>query len=237
MTMDVSIDALDRVSYSRPMPIDETRWNSTNAYAREVYGSEPEHIRANRLAADEAGLPTWAVSPELGRLLALLAGTTQGRTALEIGTLGGYSTLWLLEGMRPDARIITLEYAEEHAAFSEGEFVRCGVGDRVDVRRGEALELLPGIVEELGSESQDIVFIDADKVSYPDYYELTAGLVKPGGLLLVDNIFGSSGAWIDEVDHPDARAIDRMNRRAASDERFEAAGVFVRAGLLIARRR
>ncbi len=218
------------------MPIDEARWRSTNAYAREVYGAEPEHIRANREAAEAAGLPTWAVSPELGRLLALLAKTTQGRSALEIGTLGGYSTLWLLEGMRPDADIITIEYDAAHADFSEREFERHGVGDRVDLRRGEALELLPAIVEALGPQSLDIVFIDADKLSYPDYYELTADLVVPGGLLLVDNIFGSSGAWIDEIDHPDAQAIDRMNRRAATDERFDSAGVFVRAGLLVARR-
>ena len=218
------------------MPIDEARWTSTNAYAREVYGAEPDHIRTNREAAAAAGLPTWAVSPELGRLMALLAKTTEGRFALEIGTLGGYSTLWLLEGMRPDARIITLEYVEQHAAFSEREFERHGVGDRVDVRRGVALELLPGIVEELGPASQDIVFIDADKISYPDYYELTAGLVRPGGLLLVDNIFGSSSAWIDETDHPEAQAIDRLNRRAATDDRFDSAGVFVRAGLLVARR-
>jgi predicted O-methyltransferase YrrM len=218
------------------MPIDEARWATTNAYAREVYGAEPGHIRANREAAEAAGLPTWAVSPELGRLLALLVKTTQGRTALEIGTLGGYSTLWLLEGMRPDARVITIESEEAHADFSEREFARCGVDDRVDVRRGAALELLPGIVQALGPRSQDVVFIDADKISYPQYYELTSGLVTPGGLLLVDNIFGSSGAWIDELDHPQAQAIDRMNRRAASDERFDAAGVFVRAGLLVARR-
>lgn len=219
------------------MPIDEARWTATNAYAREVYGTEPDHIRANREGADAAGLPTWAVSPELGRLLALLARTTAGRSALEIGTLGGYSALWLLEGMQPDARIITIEYVDAHADYSEAEFARCGVGERVDVRRGAALDLLPGIAKAVGPASQDIVFIDADKISYPDYYERTAGLVAPGGLLLVDNIFGSSGAWIDEVDHPQAQAIDRMNRMAAADERFDAAGVFVRAGLLIARRR
>ena len=218
------------------MPIDAARWASTNAYAQEVFGAEPEHIRANREAADAAGLPTWAVSPDVGRLLALLVSTTRGRSGLEIGTLGGYSTLWLLEGMQPDARIVTLESVATHADFAEAEFTRHGVGERVEVRRGAALGLLPGIVEELGPVSQDVVFIDADKVSYPDYYELTAGLVAPGGLLLVDNIFGSSGAWIDEHDHPDTIAIDRMNRRAAADERFEAAGVFVRAGLLIARR-
>ena len=219
------------------MPIDEARWTSTNIYAREVYGHEPDHIRANRVAAAEAGLPSWAISPELGRLLALLAGMTRGRLGLEIGTLGGYSTLWLLEGMRPDARLITIESAAAHADFCERQFALHGVGDRVDLRRGAALELLPGIREELATESVDVVFIDADKVAYPDYYEATAGLVAPGGLLLVDNIFGSSGAWIDEADRPEIRAIDRMNRMAAADDRFDSAGVFVRAGLLVARRR
>jgi len=222
--------------YTLAMPIDEARWNSINAYAREVYGAEPEHMRRNREGADAAGLPTWAVSPDVGRLLALLAKTTQGRSALEIGTLGGYSALWLLDGMQPDGRMITIEYADAHADYSEAEFARCGVDDRVELRRGPALELLPAIVEELGPASQDIVFIDADKPAYPEYYELTAGLVAPGGLLLVDNIFGAGGVWIDEVDHPDVQAIDRMNRRAAADDRFDSAGVFVRAGLLIARR-
>jgi predicted O-methyltransferase YrrM len=219
------------------MPIDQTRWLRTNAYAREVYGREPEHIRANREAADEAGLPSWAISPELGRLLALLAGMTRGRLGLEIGTLGGYSALWLLEGMHSDARLITIESVAAHADFCERQFSLHDVGDRVDLRRGAALDLLPGIREELPPGSVDVVFIDADKVSYPDYYEATAGLVAPGGLLLVDNIFGSSGAWIDEVDRPQIMAIDRMNRMAAADARFDSAGVFVRAGLLVARRR
>lgn len=219
------------------MPIDDARWASTNAYAREVFGREPDHIRANREAAEEAGLPNWAVSPDVGRLLALLASTTPGRIALEIGTLGGYSALWLLEGMQPDGRIVTLESVGAHADLAEREFARHGVGERVDVRRGAAIELLPDIAREFGPESLDIVFIDADKPSYPEYYEATAGLVAPGGLLLVDNIFGSSSAWIDDLTHPGAAATDRMNRRAAADERFDAAGVFVRAGLLVARRR
>ena len=225
------------VSYSQLMPIDEARWAFTSAYAREVFGQEPHHLRANRRAAERAGLPSWAITPEVGSLLALLASTTVGRSCLQIGTLGGYSTLWLLEGMRPHARIITLESDDAHADFAEREFARHGVEERVELRRGAALDLLPEIAQALGPESLDVVFIDADKASYPDYYEATAGLVAPTGLLLVDNIFGTSGTWIDDLGHPEAAAIDRMNRRAASDDRFEAAGVFVREGLLVARRR
>ncbi len=219
------------------MAIDAERWAFTNAYARDVFGAEPDHIAANRVAADAAGLPSWAVTPEVGNFLALLVRTTAGRAALEIGTLGGYSTLWLLEGMRPDARVITIESVEAHAEFSEAQFQEHGVGDRVDVRRGSALDLLPGIAEELGPGTVDIVFIDADKKSYPDYYEITAPLVAPEGLLVVDNIFGTGVAWIDDLTDPSTAATDQMNRRAANDDRFDVAGIFVRSGILVARRK
>jgi caffeoyl-CoA O-methyltransferase len=213
------------------------RWYATNDYARDVFGSEPEHIRSIREAAEVAQLPSIAVTPELGHLLALLMKTTGGERALEIGTLGGYSTLWLLEGMQPSGTIVTVEYEDRHADFCDEHFARLGVDDRISVRRGTALDLLPPIVADLGPASLDLVFIDADKPSYPAYYEMTRDLVKPGGLLLVDNIFGTGSSWIDDLSHPNSDAADRMNRTAASDPDFDAAGLFVRSGLLIARRR
>jgi predicted O-methyltransferase YrrM len=177
------------------------------------------------------------VPSDVGRLLAWLVRTTAGRLTLEIGTLGGYSTLWLLEGMGPSGRIITIELVDKHAEFAEGQFASLGVGDRIDVRRGPALELLPGIADEVGPESVDVVFIDADKLSYTAYYEATAGLVVPGGLLIVDNVFGTSSTWIDDLTDPGIAATDRMNRMVAADDRFDTAGVAVRQGVLVARRR
>jgi predicted O-methyltransferase YrrM len=219
------------------MAMTPERWALTNAYAREIFGTEPDHIRAIREAAEIAGLPTLAVSPEVGRLLELLAGITAGDLALEVGTLGGYSTLWLLNGLSPNGRVITVELLDEHADFCEAQFELHGVSTRIDVLRGAALEILPEIVAELGAGSVDLVFIDADKESYPDYYELTAELVAPGGLLVVDNIFGTGSSWIDDLSDPGSAATDRMNRRAAGDDRFETAGIFVRSGMLVARRR
>lgn len=213
------------------------KWYQTNDYARAVFGDEPAHIRATREAVAEAGLPDWAVTPEVGRFLAMLARTTGGRTALEVGTLGGYSTLWLLEGMAPEGRIVTIEYDDHHADVAAAEFDRHGLSDRVDLRRGTALDLLPGIVSELGPRSLDLVFIDADKESLPEYYDITSDLVVPGGLLIVDNIFGTGQSWIDDMSDPGIAATDRMNRTAAADERFETAGLFVRSGLLVSRRR
>ena len=219
------------------MEMTHERWTRTNEYAREVFGTEPEHIEAIRLAADAAGLPSWAVTPEVGALLRLLASTTEGRRALEIGTLGGYSTLWILEGMDPDGEMITIEFDPGHADFCEEQFDALGVADRISLRRGAALDVLPGIVDESGPASLDLVFIDADKEPYPDYYRLTRDLVRPGGLLVVDNVFGTGSSWIDDLSDPGMAAVDEMNRLAAADEDFVTAGIFMRAGLLVARRR
>ena len=212
------------------------RWLAAGEYAREVFGAEPDRLRVIREAAAAADLPEWAVTPDVGRMLAWLVRTTAGRLGLEIGTLGGYSTLWLLEGMEPDGRIVTLELRDEHADFVEGQFARLGVADRIDVRRGVALDLLPGVAAELGRRTVDVVFIDADKESYPDYYDITADLVAPGGLLIVDNVFGTGSAWIDDLSHPGIAATDAMNRRAVADERFDVTGMFIRQGVLVARR-
>lgn len=213
------------------------RWDSASAYAREIFGSEPDHIRENRLAATAGGLPNWAVTGDIGRFLAVLGQATPGKLALEIGTLGGYSALWMLEGLQPDGRIITIESVDAHADFAETEFDRHGVADRIEVRRGAGLDVLPEIAEELGPDSVDLVFIDADKESYPEYYEITSDLIAPGGFLVVDNIFGTGSSWIDDQSDPGVAAMDRMNRRAAADDRFDAAGLFLRAGMLVARRR
>ncbi|MDJ0959415.1 MAG: O-methyltransferase [Acidimicrobiia bacterium] len=219
------------------MPMTPERWAETGAYAREVFGAEPPHIEANRVAALAAGLPTWAVTGEIGRFLALIAKATKGELALEIGTLGGYSALWLLEGLSDAGRVITIESVDTHADFAEAEFKRHGVAERVDVRRGLGLDVLPEIADDVGPGSVDVVFIDADKESYFEYYEATADLVAPGGFLVVDNIFGTGSSWIDDLSDPGMAAADRMNRRAARDDRFDTAGLFARAGLLVARRR
>ena len=172
------------------------RWTHASSYAQEVFGVEPPHIRANKAAADAAGLPTWAITGEIGRFLALLAGATNGELALEIGTLGGYSALWLLEGLGPHGRVITIEAVDAHADFAEAEFNRHGVADRISVRRGLARDVLPVIASEVGPGSVDLVFIDADKESYPEYYDVTSDLVASGGFLVIDNIFGTGTTWI-----------------------------------------
>ena len=218
------------------MEMTPQRWAATNEYAIEVFGTEDDVLRRLRADAVIAGLPDIAVTPDVGRLLQILASTTRGRLALELGTLGGYSTMWLARGLRPEGRLITVEFNDRHADFAEQHFAAAGLAGQIDVRRGPALDVLPGIAAEVGVGSVDVVFIDADKAEYPDYYLGVKKLLAPGAMLLVDNIFGTGRSWVDDLSDPGMAGVDRMNRMVAADPDFVTAGVSIRQGILVARR-
>lgn len=189
---------------------------------------------------DEAvaqGMPAIAVSADVGRMLLLLTSMTEGRLAVEVGTLAGYSAIWLARGLRPGGRLITIEPEERYAAFAEAQLERAGVADRVEVRRGYGVEVLERLRQELAPGSVDVLFLDAVKSEYPAYFQRARELIRPGGLLLADNVLGTSSWWIDEKGHPEREGADALNRMLAADPDFEAVAVPLREGLLIARRR
>jgi predicted O-methyltransferase YrrM len=146
-------------------------------------------------ACTEAGLPAIAVSPSQGKLLFVLAKSIGARRILEIGTLGGYSGIWLARALPPDGRLVTLEVNASHAEVARRNFERTGVARQVDLRVGCALELLPQFAAE-ASEPFDFVFIDAEKVQYAEYLEWTIRLSRPGALIIADNVV-REGAIID----------------------------------------
>jgi predicted O-methyltransferase YrrM len=224
------------------MEMTPQRWDATASYLGEVFGREDDDLRGLKARAAATGLPDIAVSAEVGRLLALLARMSgDGRGAsliVEVGTLAGYSALWLARGLRPEGRLITIEMDPRHADFAQSEFRRAGTGHRIIVRRGRALDVLPALASELGRASVDVAFIDAAKTEYPDYYRVLKPMLRPGGLLIADNALGSASWWIDSPEpNPDRDAVDRFNRAVAADPDFEAAAVPIRQGVLIARRR
>jgi predicted O-methyltransferase YrrM len=135
-------------------------------------------------ASDAAGLPKIAVSPQQGKFLSLLAAATGARRILEIGTLGGFSTIWLARGAGPDGRVTTLEYEPKHAEVARANIERAGLGDRVEVLVGAALDTLPSVT----GGPFDLVFIDADKENNPGYLEWAVKLTRPGSVILVDNV-------------------------------------------------
>ena len=205
------------------------RWRYLNEYAAELFGDPDEQLATLMDRAVAAGLPRIAVSPDVGWLLKILASSTRGRLALELGTLGGYSGIWIARGLAPEGRLITIEAADLHADFAEAEFATAGLGDRVEVVRGPALEVLPtlGIVHQ----SLDLVFLDAIKTEYVDYFEMIKPLIAVGGLLVADNVYATGQGWLDE-----GYGTDAFNRAVAADPDFDATITPHREGLLIARR-
>lgn len=212
------------------------RWQATESYLAEVFGREDAHLAQLQSNAIEAGLPDIAVDAVVGRLLLLLTGLTRGRRAIELGTLGGYSGIWMARGLQPDGKLITLEIDEKHADFAQDQFTQAGVADRVEIRRGDALDTLGELKGELAPRSVDLVFLDADKERYPTYWKLLRPMIAVGGLLVMDNALGSVGWWIDDLSSPSARAADETNRLLADDPDFEAVAFPLRQGIMIARR-
>ena len=177
-------------------------WERVDEYiGAKLLGSD-KALDAASAASDAAGLPAIAVSPLQGRLLELIARSIRARNVLEIGTLGGYSTICLGRSVAPDGRVLSLEYEPRHAQVARTSIDAAGLSSVVEVRVGRALDLLPGVPDD-GIGPFDLVFIDADKQSIPRYLEQTLSLTHPGSVVVVDNVV-RGGAVVDP-DHSDER--------------------------------
>ena len=184
-----------------------------------------------RAACQAAGLPEIQVSPLLGAFLGVLAGAVGARRILEIGTLGGYSSIWLaraLGDIGDDGRLVTIEANPRHAEVARANFARVGLTGRIDLRVGEALDVLPGLLDERlrrGAKAFDLVFVDADKENNAAYADWAAELLRPGGVMVVDNVV-RNGAIVDEHSS-DSRVVGTRSLYAAvrMDRRFRAAAL------------
>ncbi|MEZ6242793.1 MAG: O-methyltransferase [Phycisphaerales bacterium] len=221
------------------MDMTPERWVRTSAYLDAVFTDPDERLSTLMERAVEAGLPDIAVSPSVGRLLTLLARLVDARTIVEVGTLGGYSGIWLARGLAKGGRLLTIEPEALHADFARREFDAAGVGERVEIIPGFGLDILPRLVDELGESSVDLVFLDGIKTEYPGYAASAKRLLRPGGLLVADNALGGGDWWIDDKAGAGASrdAVDGLNRALAGDDVFDAACVPIREGVLIARKR
>ncbi|HSQ60656.1 MAG TPA: O-methyltransferase [Acidobacteriota bacterium] len=189
-----------------------------------LFAPHDEALAAALRASTEAGLPEIQVSPTQGKLLHLLARLREARTILEIGTLGGYSAIWLARALPTGGRLVTLEFDPKHASVARANLERAGLADRVEIRVGPALESLPKIAAE-GLGPFDLVFIDADKENNPGYLEWALKLTHPGSLVVLDNIV-RKGAILDASSADAAvqgtrRALDMM----ATDPRLGATAI------------
>jgi predicted O-methyltransferase YrrM len=166
-------------------PMSEAQWNAVEDYICAHLVVEDPALVAAQAASAAAGLPDIAVSATQGKLLKLLAETLGARKILEIGTLGGYSSIWLARGLAPGGRLITLELDPKHAEVARANVGRAGLGDRVEIRVGAALDNLPQLPAEAPF---DLIFIDADKQNNAAYFQWAVRLSRPGSLIVVDNV-------------------------------------------------
>jgi predicted O-methyltransferase YrrM len=199
-------------------------WAAVERYVAGVLLPPDPVLEAVLAASEAAGLPAIQVSPTEGRLLELLARIAGARRILEIGTLAGYSTIWLARALPPGGRVVTLEIEPRHADVAWANFVRAGVAGVVDLRLGRALDTLPVIAAE-GHAPFDLVFIDADKPSNPDYFAWALRLSRPGTVIVVDNVI-RGGAVADPTDaDPRVVGVRRLNEAIAAEPRVRATAI------------
>jgi caffeoyl-CoA O-methyltransferase len=185
-----------------------------DAYIDDLFDPSDEILEAALRDSRRAGLPEINVSPNQGRLLQLLVGMSGARRILEIGTLGGYSAIHLARGLPDDGTLISLEIDEHHAEVARNNIARAGLSERVEIRIGDAHELLAALIED-DEGPFDVIFIDADKESYPAYLDASLHLVREGSVILGDNTI-RGGTVLDPQDAT-ARATREFNERIARD--------------------
>jgi predicted O-methyltransferase YrrM len=205
-----------------PSATDTEVWDAVDRYFVELFHLTDPALEETLRSTERAGLPSIQVSALQGRLLHLLAQVQGARRILEIGTLGGYSSIWLARALPPGGRLISLELEPHHAEVARANLGSAGVADRAEVRVGPALESLAQLQAE-GAAPFDLVFIDADKESYPEYLAWAVRLARPGTLIVADNVI-RNGTIVD-AHHPDPRVqgIRRFFERMAAEPRLEAA--------------
>jgi predicted O-methyltransferase YrrM len=162
-------------------------WNAVDDYFNDLLVPPDAALEAALEASDAAGLPAINVSPAQGKMLHLLALASGARSILEIGVLGGYSTIWLARALPAGGRLITLEAEAKHAEVAWANITRAGLESAVEIRLGPATESMAGLVDE-GSGPFDLIFIDADKEGYADYLEWSLKLSRVGSLIIADNV-------------------------------------------------
>jgi predicted O-methyltransferase YrrM len=196
-------------------------WSAVDRYLVDTIVPTDAALQEATTAAEAAGLPAISVSANQGKFLSLLATIRGARNILEIGTLAGYSAIWLARALPSNGRLVTLEADSKHAEVARANIARAGLAGLVDVRVGLALDTLPQLAEQ-GNESFDLVFIDADKANIPAYFEWALRLTKPGSVIVVDNVV-RRGAILDaSSESPEVQGIRRFNELVASDPRVTA---------------
>ena len=194
--------------------VKDKRWARVDDYATQALLKADPALDRAREAIEKAGLPAISVSPLQGAFLHVFARATKPLAILEIGTLGGYSTIWLARALEPGGRLVTLEYERKHADVARKNIDRAGVGDRVDIKVGKAIDALPSLTGPF-----DFVFIDADKPATTEYFDWAVKLARTGAVIVVDNVVRDGAIGDEKTKDEDALGMRRFLGAAGRDPR------------------
>jgi predicted O-methyltransferase YrrM len=210
----------------RPEPPDRgtDRWAAVERYFADLLFPPDAVLDAALADSVAAGLPPINVSAAQGRLLALLAEMIGARRILEIGTLGGYSGIWLARALPAGGRLVTLEVDSGYAEIARRNFERAGLSDRVDLRVGRAEDTLP-VIESQGLGPFDFIFVDADKPRYTDYLGWSIRLSRRGGVIVVDNIVRDGDVVNERSADAKVQGVRRFNAALAAERRVDATAI------------
>jgi predicted O-methyltransferase YrrM len=199
----------------------EDLWCAVDGYIGNTLVKTDAALDAALEASAAAGLPSINVSASHGKLLQILARLVNARAILEIGTLGGYSTIWMARALQPGGRLVSLECDPKHAELARANIQRAGLERVVDIRLGVALETLPAIAaEKIGP--FDLIFIDADKVSTPEYFKWAVKLARAGSLIVVDNVVRKGAITETHSKDSAVQGVRRLNKLIAREKRVRA---------------
>lgn len=202
----------------------QDQWTAVDRYFNDLLVAPDPALDSALAACAAAGIPPYNVSPIQGKLLLLLARIHGARTILEIGTLGGYSAIWLAQALPPGGRLITLEADPKHAEVARANIARAGLAAVVDVRLGRALDTLPQLAAE-GRGPFDLIFLDADKPNNPEYFAWALALARRGTLIIADNVV-RAGAILDATGgDPIVRGMRRFTELLGAEPRVSAIAI------------
>jgi len=192
-------------------------FEKVDAYIADLLAPQDEALLAVAKSIEEAGMPQISVSANQGKFLHLLAMMCNAKRILEIGTLGGYSTIWMARALPRDGKLITLEFDPAYARVAQKNIDRAGVGSKVDIRVGRALDLLP-VIEAEPAWPFDMIFIDADKPPYAEYFQWALKLSRPGTLIVADNVIREGKVLDAKSDDEKVIGAKRFNQVLAENK-------------------
>jgi caffeoyl-CoA O-methyltransferase len=195
--------------------MDNRIFEKVDNYISELLGTEDKALRSATSLIESKKIPNASISPNQGKFLQILALACNAKRVLELGTLGGYSTIWLANALPAEGKVISIEFDPAHAEVAKANFENAGLSSKVEIRVGKALDILPQIENEQ-QEPFDMIFIDADKPPYTEYFEWAIRLGRPGTVIVADNVIRNGKILDTETTDEKVQGVQRLNKMLAS---------------------